>query len=134
MNFYLNYLKAEEMEAGENPTIGILLCPEKNETHVEYALGGMSNRIFVSRYLPQVPTKDELESFVRQTRCRLEGCGSAGVRFGRPRILRTRSEGTLRGCSVPIRASRNMVSVKQAVQRLPADEWQAVVEELEHGA
>ena len=44
MNFYLNYLKGEEMEAGENPPLGILLCSEKNETHVEYALGGMSNR------------------------------------------------------------------------------------------
>jgi predicted nuclease of restriction endonuclease-like (RecB) superfamily len=72
MNFYLNYLKAEEMEPGENPPIGILLCSEKNETHVEYALGGMSNRIFVSRYLPHVPTKEELETFVRQTRHRLE--------------------------------------------------------------
>jgi YhcG PDDEXK nuclease domain len=47
---------AEEMEVGENPPIGILLCSEKNETHVEYALGGMSNRIFVSRYLPHVTT------------------------------------------------------------------------------
>jgi predicted nuclease of restriction endonuclease-like (RecB) superfamily len=72
MNFYLNYLKAEEMETGENPPIGILLCSEKNETHVEYALGGMSNRIFVSRYLPYVPTKEELEAFVRRTRHRLE--------------------------------------------------------------
>jgi predicted nuclease of restriction endonuclease-like (RecB) superfamily len=73
MNFYLNYLKAEEMEAGENPPIGILLCSEKNETHVEYALGGMSNQIFVSRYLPHVPTKAELETFLRRTRHRLEG-------------------------------------------------------------
>jgi len=72
MNFYLNYLKAEEMEAGENPPIGILLCSAKNETHVEYALGGMSNQIFVSRYLPHVPTKEELEAFLRQTRHRLE--------------------------------------------------------------
>ena len=72
MNFYLNYLKAEEMEAGEGAPIGILLCSEKNETHVEYALGGMSNRIFVSRYLPHVPMKEELETFVRRTRRRLE--------------------------------------------------------------
>jgi hypothetical protein len=73
MNFYLNYLKAEEMEAGENPPLGILLCSAKNETHVEYALGGMSNQIFVSRYLPEVPTREELEAFLRQTRRQLEG-------------------------------------------------------------
>ncbi len=29
--------------------MGITLCSEKNETHVEYALGGVSNQVFVSR-------------------------------------------------------------------------------------
>lgn len=72
MNFYLNYLKAEEMEPGENPPIGIILCSEKNETHVEYALGGMSNQVFVSRYLLSLPTQEELQAFVQQTRRQLE--------------------------------------------------------------
>jgi hypothetical protein len=72
MNFYVNYLKAEEMEEGENPPIGLLLCSEKNETHVEYALGGLSNRIFVSRYLLHLPTKEELAAFLRKTRSKLE--------------------------------------------------------------
>jgi hypothetical protein len=72
MNFYLNYLKAEEMEADENPPIGIILCSEKNETHVEYALGGMSNQVFISRYLLSLPTQDELQAFVQRTRRQLE--------------------------------------------------------------
>jgi len=72
MNFYLNYLNAEEMEQGENPPVGLLLCSEKNETHVEYALGGLSNRVFVSRYLLHLPAKEELEAFVAKTRKRLE--------------------------------------------------------------
>jgi predicted nuclease of restriction endonuclease-like (RecB) superfamily len=71
MNFYLNYLKAEEMEEGENPPIGIILCSEKNETHVEYALGGMSNQVFVSRYLLSLPTQEELQAFVQRTRQQL---------------------------------------------------------------
>jgi hypothetical protein len=73
VNFYLNYLKAEEMEEGENPPIGLILCSKKNETHVEYAIGGMSNRVFVSRYLTHLPTQEELEAFLQQTRQRLEG-------------------------------------------------------------
>jgi predicted nuclease of restriction endonuclease-like (RecB) superfamily len=73
MNFYLNYLKAEETEEGENPPLGILLCSDKNDTHVEYALGGLSNRIFVSRYLPYMPTQEELAGFLRRTRRQLEG-------------------------------------------------------------
>jgi predicted nuclease of restriction endonuclease-like (RecB) superfamily len=72
MNFYLNYLKAEEMEAGENPPIGLILCTDKNETHVEYALGGLSNRVFVSRYLLHLPNKTELEAFVAGVRRKLE--------------------------------------------------------------
>jgi hypothetical protein len=72
MNFYLNYLQAEEMEKGENPPVGIILCSEKNETHVEYALGGLSNRIFVSRYLLHLPTKEELNVFLQRMRKRLE--------------------------------------------------------------
>ncbi|MBI3757456.1 MAG: DUF1016 family protein [Deltaproteobacteria bacterium] len=72
MNFYLNYLKTEEMEAGENPPVGLVLCTEKNETHVEYALGGMSNQIFVSRYMPYLPTREELEAFLHRERRRLE--------------------------------------------------------------
>lgn len=72
MNFYLNYLKAEEVEEGENPPLGILLCSDKNDTHVEYALGGLSNRIFVSRYLPHMPSQEELTRFLRRTRRQLE--------------------------------------------------------------
>ncbi|MGH9834094.1 MAG: PDDEXK nuclease domain-containing protein [Blastocatellia bacterium] len=72
MNFYLNYLKSEEMEPGEQPPIGLILCSEKNETHVEYALGGLSNQVFVSKYLLHLPPKEELEAFLRRTRKRLE--------------------------------------------------------------
>jgi hypothetical protein len=72
MNFYLNYLKSEEMEAGEQPPIGLILCSEKNETYVEHALGGLSNQIFVSKYLLHLPSKEELEEFLRRTRRKLE--------------------------------------------------------------
>jgi len=72
MNFYLNYLKAEETEEGENSPIGIVLCSEKSEAHVEYALGGLANQVFVSRYLLHLPSKEELEVFLQRTRTSLE--------------------------------------------------------------
>lgn len=72
MNFYLNYLRAEESEADEQPPIGLILCSDKNDTHVEYALGGLDNQLFVSRYLLDLPSKEQLEAFVQQTRQRLE--------------------------------------------------------------
>ncbi len=61
------------MEEGENPPIGLIRCSEKNETHVEYALGGLSNRVFVSRYLLTLPSAEELQAFPQRTRKQLEG-------------------------------------------------------------
>ena len=72
MNFYLNYLSNEETEPEENPPIGLILCSKKNETHVEYALGGMENQVFVSKYQLHLPTEQELEDVIQKTRKLLE--------------------------------------------------------------
>ena len=68
MNFYLNYIRDREMMEGENPPIGIILYTERNKSRVfvEYALGGLSNRIFVSKYKLYLPTKHQLEEEVRK--------------------------------------------------------------------
>ncbi len=75
MNFYLNYFKNNELMEGENPPIGIILCTERHKSRVfvEYALGGLSNKIFVSKYKLLLPTKKELESEVRKEALRLTG-------------------------------------------------------------
>ena len=57
---YLNYYKAEVMEADDNPPIGIILCTEKDSIAAEYALGGLSNNIFASRYVLYMPDKEQL--------------------------------------------------------------------------
>lgn len=61
MNWYLNYFKAEENVPGDNEPIGIILSPGKDEFLVEYALGGLSNKIFVSKYQLHLPEKKELQ-------------------------------------------------------------------------
>ena len=48
----------------DNPTIGILLCTEKGEKLVEYALSGMDNNLFVSKYLLNLPSKETLTQFI----------------------------------------------------------------------
>lgn len=60
INMYLNYYAAEVNDDGDNPPIGIILCTEKNEVSAEYALGGLSNNVFASRYLLYMPNKDLL--------------------------------------------------------------------------
>ena len=65
MNLYLNYFKSEENAGDDHDPIGIILSAEKDEVLVEYATGGISNKIFVSRYQLHLPDKTLLESKVR---------------------------------------------------------------------
>ena len=65
MNLYLNYIKTEESVEGDNEPIGIILSADKDEVLVEYATGGISNKIFVSKYLLYLPDKKLLQKQVK---------------------------------------------------------------------
>jgi len=60
LNAYLNYYSAEVNDESDNPPIGIILCTDKDSIDAEYALGGLSNNIFASRYVYYIPNKNEL--------------------------------------------------------------------------
>lgn len=60
LNMYLNYYAAEVNDELDNPPIGIILCTDKDSVAAEYALGGLSNNIFASRYISYIPNKEQL--------------------------------------------------------------------------
>ena len=60
MNMYINYYNKEIRDEFDNDTIVIILCKGKNEITMEYALGGMSNRLFASTYTYYISNKEEL--------------------------------------------------------------------------
>ena len=66
MNMYLNYFRSEENTEGDNPPIGIVLGANKNDILVEYAIGGISNNIFVSKYQIYLPDRKILEQKVKE--------------------------------------------------------------------
>ncbi|MDO8464662.1 MAG: PDDEXK nuclease domain-containing protein [Gallionella sp.] len=66
LNSYVGYYQQNEMSEGDQPPIGILLCTRKNHELVEYALAGMSNNLFVSRYQVQLPGKEEMAAFLHK--------------------------------------------------------------------
>jgi predicted nuclease of restriction endonuclease-like (RecB) superfamily len=72
LNAYLNYYSAEVNDENDNPPIGIILCTDKNGVDAEYALGGLTNNIFASRYVYYIPNKEELiaqvEEFLKEWR------------------------------------------------------------------
>ena len=66
MNLYLNYFKEEENVEGDSDPIGIIIAGDKNEFLVKYATGGLSNKIFVSKYQLYLPEQKVLEEKVKQ--------------------------------------------------------------------
>ena len=68
MNMYLNYFNENERFPDENNPIGIILCADKNEETVRYALGGLNQKIFVSRYKTYLPSEDSLLMEVQKGR------------------------------------------------------------------
>uniref|UniRef100_UPI0040379899 PDDEXK nuclease domain-containing protein n=1 Tax=Roseburia hominis TaxID=301301 RepID=UPI0040379899 len=66
LNMYLNYYAAEVNDVDDNLPIGLILCTDKNNIDVEYALGGLSNQIFASKYVLYLPDKEQLISQVEK--------------------------------------------------------------------
>ncbi len=66
MNMYLNYFKEEENTKGDNEPVGIILSAKKDDLEIRYALGGITNQLFVSKYKLYLPDKKELENRLRE--------------------------------------------------------------------
>jgi predicted nuclease of restriction endonuclease-like (RecB) superfamily len=64
LNTYVNWYRRHMMTEGDNPPVGILLCTDKNHALAEYALAGMDNHLFVSKYLLELPQKEEMQRFI----------------------------------------------------------------------
>ena len=60
MNMYVNYYANEVNDEGDDKPIGIILCADTSEVVAEYALGGLENQIFASKYVYYIPNKEEL--------------------------------------------------------------------------
>jgi predicted nuclease of restriction endonuclease-like (RecB) superfamily len=71
MTTYLNYFKETQMTEGDNPPIGIVLVTEQDKALVHFATSG-NDQLFISKYQTHLPTKEQLEGFVRKEMERLK--------------------------------------------------------------
>ncbi len=78
MHFYLNYLADQVAHPDENPPIGLLLCADKDVQEVHYATAGLKQSVFVSRYLLELPSEEQLTAWLREEQDLLEGLTEAG--------------------------------------------------------
>lgn len=58
---YVNYYTRERMNPGDIPPIGILLCADKDDAVVRYTLPEDNQQIFAAKYMPYLPSKEELK-------------------------------------------------------------------------
>ncbi len=66
LQMYVNYYDREIKQKEENPTIGILLCADKNEAVVKYTLPENNDKIFASKYRLYLPEKKLLQKEVKK--------------------------------------------------------------------
>lgn len=66
MQLYVNYYDREVCAPDDNPTVGMILCTDRNESMVRYTLPKGQSQIFASRYRTALPSEDELVRLLRK--------------------------------------------------------------------
>ena len=66
MDFYVRFFEENVKQPGDNPTIGLILCTEKNKTIVKYSLLNESRQIFASKYQMYLPTEKQLKQEIQR--------------------------------------------------------------------
>lgn len=72
IDFYVKYFEENVKTEGDNPTIGIVLCSERNETMVKYSVLNENDHLFASKYKIYIPTEEELKKEIERERFNLE--------------------------------------------------------------
>lgn len=72
MDMYLRLYEKLKKPEGDNPTLGIILCSERDETVVEFSVLAENKQLFASKYQLYLPTKEELKYFLETERANIE--------------------------------------------------------------
>ena len=72
IDFYVKYFEENIKTEGDNHTIGIVLCSEKNETMVKYSVLNENDHLFASKYKLYIPSEEELKKEIERERFNIE--------------------------------------------------------------
>lgn len=72
IDFYVRYFEEKMRQQEDNPTIGIILCADKNESMAKYSVLADSEQLFASKYKLYLPTEDELKQEIERERKSIE--------------------------------------------------------------
>jgi predicted nuclease of restriction endonuclease-like (RecB) superfamily len=72
MDSYVRIYDQQQRAADDNPTIGLILCSQKSEAVVKYSVLTDSEQLFAAKYLPFLPTEEELKRELELERIRVQ--------------------------------------------------------------
>ncbi|MDZ7922599.1 MAG: PDDEXK nuclease domain-containing protein [Marinagarivorans sp.] len=72
MDTYIRYYDEQRKGTDDNPTIGLVLCSEKSEAVVKYSVLTEQKQLFAAKYLPYLPTEEELQQELQKERERVQ--------------------------------------------------------------
>ena len=72
MDMYIRMFDDLKKQTEDNPTIGIILCAEKDETIVKYSILNDNKQLFATKYMPFLPTEKELIAEIEREKIRLK--------------------------------------------------------------
>lgn len=72
LDMYVRMFDDLKKQTDDNPTIGILLCTEKDETVVKYSVLSDNQQLFATKYMAYLPSEKELKQLIEQDRLNFE--------------------------------------------------------------
>jgi predicted nuclease of restriction endonuclease-like (RecB) superfamily len=72
MDMYVRLYEQQKKPIGDNPTLGIILCSEKDDTVVQFSVLHNSEQLFASQYQLYLPTEKQLKEWVNKQRLFLD--------------------------------------------------------------
>lgn len=72
MDSYVRIYDQQQRGADDNPTIGLILCSQKSEAVVKYSVLTDSEQLFAAKYLPYLPSEEELKQELEQERIKVQ--------------------------------------------------------------
>ena len=78
MDFYVRFFEDQVKLKGDNSTIGLILCTEKDNTIIKYSVLSENKQIFASKYKLYLPNEESLKEEIRRERDLLEREQSLG--------------------------------------------------------
>jgi len=72
IDYYVRLFDDKLKQSDDNPTIGIILCADKDENMVKYSVLADNENLFASKYRAILPTEDELKAELQHERMLIE--------------------------------------------------------------